>query len=334
MTLLKSVYEQSHITADVETSIITLTQPTGVLKFDTFESCFFAEEGGITAIGISHNKIYVATRGDKGCRILVYVYTPQYVTEQTCIDIHDRVAQVDLIHTYGELVFCNEILHKSSSHSHSIVTVYSYDDQSQDYVIHSTLTPTLRDINDYGLSITVTDTLIILLGLYDIQDLENPDTCYSLTAYAHGKIFNLLTGISHSDIEYPPIAINDDIISIGDHQVAKISEAGLTLLDNKEALLEEYMDDTNLTPVTDTQVPIVTDRPPYHGDTKQLPDTGKQTAADRQAMITRQHLLIQQLLNNMSIAIKEDRVERFSIKTLEMTEERIRITGLEFIPRG
>lgn len=47
-----------------------------------------------------------------------------------------------------------------------------------------------------------------------------------------------------------------------------------------------------------------------------------------QKTFIRHHLVIQQLLNNIAIAIKEGRAEQFSIGGIEVTEERIKITKL------
>lgn len=47
-----------------------------------------------------------------------------------------------------------------------------------------------------------------------------------------------------------------------------------------------------------------------------------------QKTFLRHHLVVQQLLNNIAIAIKEGRAEQFSIGGIEITEERIKITKL------
>lgn len=349
MTLLTRSIPNTEISCavDTNTKLLSLKQGDQILTCSIAKSTFFKDVQQVTTVALTQDRIYIATQGPGTCKILVYRYTDQYLTEDTCIDLTSRSSLVKLIVIQEELLFITEELLQSKSFSKSVVTVYSYDTEAQEYNIRFTLTPQVEETEDFGVDIAVTADRIIILGTYRVNEEDSFDTCYSLTLYANNKISNLLTGISQLDVVNATIELKGIVIYLDDKAIAMVMKEGLTMIDGTV----DGNDAIDLNNLTASEVPTVTER--IHNlnvediglgpipvvaatvmDTKQLPETGKQNAIDRQAMITRQHLLVQQLLNNMSIAIKEDRVERFSIKTLELTEERIRITGLEFIPRG
>lgn len=349
MTLLTRSIPNTEISCavDTNTKLLSLKQGDQILTCSIAKSTFFKDVQQVTTVALTKDKIYIATQGPGTCKILVYRYTDQYLTEDTCIDLTSRSSLVKLIVIHEELLFITEELLQSKSFSKSVVTVYSYDTEAQEYNIRFTLTPQVEETEDFGVDIAVTADRIIILGTYRVNEEDGFDTCYSLTLYANNKISNLLTGISQLDVVNSSIELKGIIIYLDDKAIAMVMKEGLTMIDGAV----DGNDTTDLNNLTTSEVPTVTERihnlnlediglgpisvvAPTVMDTKQLPETGKQNAIDRQAMITRQHLLVQQLLNNMSIAIKENKVERFSIKTLELTEERIRITGLEFIPRG
>lgn len=349
MTLLTRSIPNTEISCAVDTStkMLSLKQGDQILTCSIAKSTFFKDVQRITTIALSADKIYIATKGPSMCKVLVYRYTDQYLTEDTCIDLSTRVSEVELIILHEELLFMTEILLQSKASSHTVVTVYSFDKDALEYNIRFTLFPQIQEAEDFGVDIAVTADRIVVLGTYRVNEEDGFDTCYSLTLYANNKISNLLTGISQLDVVNSSIELKGIVIYLDDKAIAMVMKEGLTMIDGAV----DGNDTTDLNNLTVSEVPTVTERihnlsvediglgpipvvAPTVMDTKQLPETGKQNAIDRQAMITRQHLLVQQLLNNMSIAIKENKVERFSIKTLELTEERIRITGLEFIPRG
>jgi hypothetical protein len=57
-------------------------------------------------------------------------------------------------------------------------------------------------------------------------------------------------------------------------------------------------------------------------------------ADERHKMMMRHHLVIQSLMNNISLSIRNQEPVDFKIKSLEITADRIRITGLDYTTQG
>ena len=313
--LLFDTTEDGTVSASLDTvnNCLTVMQPSGNLVCDLTKSLFIEDIAAVTAVAINETKVYVAMYGTDGCKVLVYAYRDKYMTELTCFDLSATVKYVTLIKLKDTLVFMTQHL-KNAEGSKQIAL---YDIIDSEYALRYTLTPELSATQDYGIDLVILPEELIILGTYKIEEEDGEDICYLLTLIAKGKKTHLLTGISQQEGYIQKLTLEDTQVCVNGTRIATLTPNGLTL--------DEVAEDEPTPSVEVNETPLV------KVDTQALPEGSK--ATERHAMITRHHLLIQQLLNNISIAIKEDKLEKFAIKSLDLTEDRVRITGLEFITK-
>lgn len=314
--LLFDATEDGTVSAVLDTAnnCLTISRLSGDLVCDITKSLFIKVPIDVTAVAIDETKVYIATYNDNSCRVLVYAHRDKYMTELTCIDLSDVVQYVTKIKLKDTLVFMTQAMKKSPD-GPEVVALYDIIDG--EYVLRYTLTTDTTNVQHYGIDLVILPEELIILGTYKIEEEDGEDICYLLTLIAKGKKTHLLTGISQQEGYIQKLTLEDTQVCVNGTRIATLTPNGLTL--------DEVAEDEPTQSVEVNETPLI------KTDTQALPEGSK--ATERHAMITRHHLLIQQLLNNISIAIKEDKLEKFAIKSLDLTEDRVRITGLEFITK-
>lgn len=305
ITLLNCVNDNIAITVDVETSILELEIKKNILTFNLKKSLMFKEGMSVTALTCNNGFIYlgVFSRTSNSSSLFILSYTDRYIVEESFISLTDRVYRVEDIvcSKTGNILLIQESLNIGDHDT--VVSMYMLDKDNGNYELKEELSN--ADLSHFGVGICMSDdeTLLVVLGLHE----QDSDTFYAVVLYGYNCKQTMITALHYNESK-TDVILKDDTISIN----------GIPMC---------YIENTELRSVMPE--PIKKEPLQVVCDTRKLPDK----PTEQHTMIIRHHLLIQQLLNNISIAIKEDRVEKFALKSLELTEERVRITGLEFIPR-
>lgn len=312
------------IEADISTSIVSLKRDDNILAFDLTKSYIAPNNATITAIAVTSDTIFVALKHQDKSYILTLSYTDGYMTEGTMYDIWMSGKTINNLQLSK-----NETILLAADSDNNTIDVFTW---LEGILLYKTQLVPDDDVTRYGMMILTHDSMIAVVGQYEP---EPGDVCYLVSLYAFDAVQHLRTGITvdpDSAIGYMNmngIYINGLLIcSIVNEKLVLATEQRVDMddADVLDALqLEEALSNATK-PIISTLADVA--------DTKALPKIKEGKAIDKENMVLRHHLVIQQLLNNISLAIKEDRVESVAIKTLELTEERVRITGLEFKPRG
>lgn len=295
-------------------------------KFLLSKSRFIEPDDVFTAIGVDNNTVYIGVVRQDTCHILLLKYTARYIMEDSIIVISEENKTIKNITCYA-----NSILFISCNDDR----VHSFVKDSNGLILKDTMIPLNDDIYDYGSLVLVNQdgSKIAVVGMYNPED----DECINITLYTEDDVKTLYTGISYDRLGLQGTFIND-IITINDSFIfttynndLKVGSFNEPIPELPIIIPEEKIDESNVKKHISKSSIIV---PEEKIDTKQLPDIKEDKAVDKSNMIVRHHLVIQQLLNKISLGIQDNTIDSFSIKTLEMTEERVRITGLELKLRG
>ncbi len=320
------------VEAEKATSIILLKRGDNTLAFDLTKSYIAPNNATITAIAATSDTIFVALKHQDKSYILTLSYTDGYMTEGTVYDIWMGGKSINNLQLSK-----NETILLAADSDNNTIDIFTWLEGA---LLHKTQLVPDDDVTQYGMMILTHDSMIVVVGQYEP---EPGDVCYLVSLYAFDAVQHLRTGITvdpDSAIGYMDmngIYINGLLIcSIVNEKLVLATEQRVDMddADVLDALqLEEALSNATK-PITSALADMVNTGLGDVADTKALPKIKEGKAIDKENMVLRHHLVIQQLLNNISIAIKEDRVESMTIKTLELTEDRVRITGLEFKPRG
>lgn len=327
MTTLMSTNINGNISAvaNIDTGMITVKRNQNELVFHLNKSVLVPKKSTIVNIAVSDTAIFIGLKHGDTCSILTLLCRDGFITEGTLFELSETITTISKL----LLLLNNTILLVADSKANNL-DVYSLSDD----VLGSRIRLEADDdIIEFGIEVVTLDdpSMLIIFGLYEP---EPGDVCYSVTLYAFDTVQTLRTGITHVKDSNVIAFLDTDALYLNGIMICKIIDEKLVLaadqhvdMDNVDIISPKELDEALAKATKRSGVVAAL-------DTKALPPIKENKAIDKDNMVLRHHLVVQQLLNNISLAIKEDRVGSFSIKTLELTEERVRITGLEYTPRG
>ena len=219
------------------------------------------------------------------------------------------------------------------------ILVFKFDNVSETYKLETAI---LEDqIYNSGqqaidiIAINATDNTIQIV--FTLNDF-NQDTVrfYLANIYAeedhlHSDVDDIFTVSGDSDIKQIFIEPNNQI-RVYDQS---LFDEDKSFEDNLKLIVESteiyYLAEKN-NRVTDKEGNAVTEITSQEIETLSIPVNTDQIKdpQEKEKMLKRHHLIIQHLLNNIAIAIKQEQPVEFELKSLEITEERIKLTGLKY----
>lgn len=248
-------------------------------------------------------------------------------------------------------VFVYKIESDDAEDSYKLVTMFQPDDRI--------------NVNDFGKAIVVSDdaSVTAVLGNHDAVGLDESYDELVLTVFTPKGFTEIFTGqIADVNDRYfltlipgnlivltglPYYMANEPIDSKAEqtfqtrHEIVyRIDGGQLIMVSDKRNSLYDLLPrpEQSISDLTDTSMPVISEQISVHNLKQQvglddIPErvSTDQLKIDKDKTMLRHHLIIQNLLNNIALAVKNKEPVNVRIKGLEITPERVKISMLEFV---